>query len=128
MTFRLDQLEAGLKLGMSATAEVVVKQAEGVNVPTSAISAGSVTVLHAGKQERRRVVTGLAGNTSTIILSGLKAAETVVLPAASTTSSSTSSLTSRLGSRLGGGGLGGGGIGGAGLAGGGGAAFFRGGG
>ena len=46
VTFQLDQMAAGLKPGMSATAEVVVKQAEGVNVPTSAISAGSVTVLH----------------------------------------------------------------------------------
>ncbi len=44
VTFQLDQMEPGLKPGMSATAEVVVKQAEGVNVPTSAISAGSVTV------------------------------------------------------------------------------------
>ncbi len=43
VTFQLDQLAPGLKPGMSATAEVVVKQAEGVNVPTSAISAGSVT-------------------------------------------------------------------------------------
>jgi multidrug efflux pump subunit AcrA (membrane-fusion protein) len=130
VTFQLDQLEAGLKVGMSATAEVVVKQAEGVNVPTSAISAGSVTVKRAGKQVRQRVVTGLAGNTSTIILSGLKAGETVVLPAASATSSSTN-LLSKLGSR-GGGGLGGGGIGGAGGGvagrGAGGGAFFRGGG
>ena len=125
VTFQLDQMEPGLKPGMSATAEVVVKQAEGVNVPTSAISAASVTVERSGKQMRQRVTTGLAGNTSTIILSGLKAGETVVLPAASSTSSSTS-LTSRLGSRLGrgGGGLGGGGGGFAG----GGATFFRGGG
>jgi hypothetical protein len=124
VTFQLDQMEPGLKPGMSATAEVVVKQAEGVNVPTSAISAASVTVERSGKQMRQRVTTGLAGNTSTIVLSGLKAGETVVLPAASSTSSSTS-LTSRLGSRLGrgGGGLGGG----AGFAGGG-ATFFRGGG
>ena len=121
VTFQLDQMAAGLKPGMSATAEVVVKQTEGVNVPTSAISADSVTVEQSGKQVRRRVVTGLAGNTSTIVLSGLKAGETVVLPAATSSSSSTS-LTSKLGSRIGGGGLGGG------LAGGGGAAFFRGGG
>jgi multidrug efflux pump subunit AcrA (membrane-fusion protein) len=123
VTFQLDQMESGLKPGMSATAEVVVKQAEGVNVPTSAISADSVTVVRGGKDVRQRVVTGLAGNSSTIILSGLKAGETVVLPEASSTSSSAASLTSRLGSRLGGGGLGGGGGGG-----GGGAAFFRGGG
>jgi HlyD family secretion protein len=129
VTFQLDQIEPGLKPGMSASAEVVVKQAEGVNVPTSAISAGSVTVVRNGKDVRQRVVSGLAGNTATIILSGLKAGETVLLPAATSTSSSTS-LTSRL-SRLagGGGGLGsGGGAGGGGFAGGGGAAFFRGGG
>jgi multidrug efflux pump subunit AcrA (membrane-fusion protein) len=125
VTFQLDQMEAGLKPGMSATAEVVVKQAEGVSVPSSAISGGSVTVVRGGNDVRRRVVTGLAGNTSTIVVSGLKAGETVVLPAATSTSSATS-LTSRL-SRLagGGGGLGGGG---GGFAGGGGAAFFRGGG
>jgi multidrug efflux pump subunit AcrA (membrane-fusion protein) len=125
VTFQLDQVAAGLKPGMSATAEVVVKQEEGVNVPTSAISADTVTVERSGKQVRQRVVTGLAGNTSTIVLSGLKAGETVVLPAASTTSSSGASLTSKLGSRLGGGGLGGGGFAGGG---GGGGAFFRGGG
>ncbi|MGP0100529.1 MAG: efflux RND transporter periplasmic adaptor subunit [Solirubrobacteraceae bacterium] len=126
VTFQLDQLTAGLKLGMSATAEVVVKQAEGINVPTSAITADTVTVERAGKQVRQRVVTGLAGNSSTIVLSGLKAGETVVLPAAASTSSSTSSLLSRIGSRLGGGtGALGGGLGGGG---GGGGAFFRGGG
>ena len=90
VTFQLDQMESGLKPGMSATAEVVVKQAEGVNVPTSAISAGAVTVMSSGKQVSRRVVTGLAGNSSTIVLSGVKAGETVVLPAATSTSSSTS--------------------------------------
>ena len=129
VTFQLDQMEAGLKPGMSATAEVVVKQAEGVNVPTTAISGGSVTVVRGGKDVRQRVVTGLAGNTSTIVLSGLKAGETVVLPAATSTSSSTS-LTSRLSRLAGGGGLGGGAVGGGGFAGGGGggAAFFRGGG
>jgi hypothetical protein len=126
VTFQLDQLAPGIKLGMSATAEVVVKQAEGINVPTSAISAGSVTVERGGKQVHQRVVAGLAGNTSTIVLSGLKAGETVVLPAASTTSSSATNLVSKIGSRLGGAGAGlGGGLGGAG---GGGAAFFRGGG
>lgn len=123
VTFELDQMAAGLKPGMSATAEVVVKQAEGVNVPTSAISAGSVTVLQGSRRERRRVVTGLAGNSSTIVLSGLRAGEKVLLPTA--TSTGASSLTSRLGRALGGGG--GGALGGGGLGGGGGV-FFRGGG
>ena len=123
VTFTLDQMTAGLKPGMSATAEVVVKQAEGLNVPSTAITANSVTVVRAGKDVRQRVVTGLAGNTSTIVLSGLKAGETIVLPAATSTGSSTS-LTSRLSRLAGGGGLGGGG---GGFPGGGGA-FFRGGG
>ncbi len=122
VTFQLDQLASGLKPGMSATAEVVVKQAEGVNVPTTAISADTVTVVHDGTETRRRVVTGLAGDSSTIILSGLSAGEQIVLPVARA-SSTTSSLLSRLGSRTGA-------LGGAagGLGGGGGAAFFGGGG
>jgi multidrug efflux pump subunit AcrA (membrane-fusion protein) len=127
VTFALDQLAAGLKPGMSATAEVVVKQAEGVNIPTSAISGGTVTVLHGSQRERRRVVTGLAGNSTTIVLSGLHAGEKVLLPTA--TSSGTSSLTSRLGRALGGSGVpGGGGAGGLGGGGGGGGVLFRGGG
>ncbi|HUB72535.1 MAG TPA: biotin/lipoyl-binding protein [Solirubrobacteraceae bacterium] len=128
VTFQLDQLAAGIKLGMSATAEVVIEQAEGLNVPTSAITADEVTVERGGKQARRRVVTGLAGNSSTIVLSGLKAGETVVLPAASTTSSSAGSLSSRLASRLGAAAGGLGGAAGAGGLPGGGAALFRGGG
>jgi hypothetical protein len=125
VTFQLDQLESGLKPGMSATAEVVVKQAEGVNVPTSAISGGAVSVVRGGKVVRQPVTTGLAGNSATIILTGLNAGEVVVLP-------STTSTTGASGSRLGGGrGLGGGGLGGAGLGGGGGSpagAFLKGGG
>jgi multidrug efflux pump subunit AcrA (membrane-fusion protein) len=123
VTFQLDQMDSGLKPGMSATAEVVVKQAEGVNVPTSAISAGRVTVVRNGGDVSRNVTTGLAGNSSTIVLSGLRAGETVVLPTATSTRSGTG-LTSRLGSRLGGG-IGGGAGGGLG---GGGAIFLRGGG
>ncbi|HEV7941919.1 MAG TPA: HlyD family efflux transporter periplasmic adaptor subunit [Solirubrobacteraceae bacterium] len=115
VTFTLDQRIEGLRPGMSATAEVVVKQAEGVNVPSSAITGGTVTVLHEGKQVRRSVLTGLAGSTSTIVVSGLSAGEQVVLPAARSTSS-TSSLLSRLGSRLGGSGLGGGAFRGGGFA------------
>jgi hypothetical protein len=79
-----------------------------------------VTVVRNGKHERQRVSTGLAGDSSTIVTSGLKVGETVVLPSVSTTSSSRT--TTRIGG-LGGGGLGGGGFGGAG-----GGAFFRGGG
>ncbi|HUA74405.1 MAG TPA: HlyD family efflux transporter periplasmic adaptor subunit [Solirubrobacteraceae bacterium] len=126
VTFALDQLTAGLKPGMSATAEVVVQQAEGVNVPSSAISGGSVTVIEGGKQVQRPVTTGLAGDSTTIVLSGLKAGERVALPLAS--SGGGANLLSRLGSRSGGsgsirsglgGGFSGGFAGGAGGAGGG---------
>jgi hypothetical protein len=111
VTFQLNQMEAGLRPGMSATAEVVVKQEEGVNVPTSAISGGAVTVIENGKHLRRRVVTGLAGNSSTIILSGLNAGERVALPVAAATLGG--SPVRGLGARGGlGGGLGGGGLGG----------------
>lgn len=94
VTFQIDQLTANLRPGMSAAAEVVVSQAEGVNVPTSAISGGSVTVMENGKQVIRPVTTGLAGNSTTIILSGLKSGEQVVEKIASTTGSS-SSLASK---------------------------------
>jgi multidrug efflux pump subunit AcrA (membrane-fusion protein) len=105
-------MEPGLKPGMSATAEVVVRQEEGVNVATSAISGGAVTVLENGKHVRRRVVTGLAGNSSTIILSGLNAGEKVALPVALPASGASGvrgigGLGRGLGGGLGGGGLGG---------------------
>lgn len=129
VTFDLDQLDEGIKPGMSATAEVVVKQASGLNVPSSAITDGTVTVVSGSRREVRRVTTGLAGDSSTIVLSGLQAGETVALPSVTTTKST-------LGSGLGSGrttrGLGGfGGAGGGAFAipgGGGGGAFFRGGG
>ena len=95
VTFHLDQLVAGLKAGMSAGAEVVIKQAEGLNVLTSAISNGSVTVVRDGKDVSQSVTTGLAGNTSTIILSGLTAGETVLLPSTKTTSTGSSASSTR---------------------------------
>jgi multidrug efflux pump subunit AcrA (membrane-fusion protein) len=111
VTFGLDQGAEGLKVGMSATAEAVVKQAEGIDVPTSAIKRGAVTVVRGGKQVTQPVTTGLAGDSSTIILSGLNVGEEVVLPTANT---SGASLSSRLGSRAGGRGGFGGALGGGG--------------
>jgi multidrug resistance efflux pump len=124
VTFQLDQTESGLKPGMSATAEIVVSEAEGINVPTSAIKAGSVTVLRGGKQVTQSVSTGMAGNSSTIVLSGLNVGETVVLPTVSTGTGSSSSLFGGRGiSRSGLGGLGGG-LGKSGFPGGGGGVFI----
>lgn len=106
VTFQLEQTSAGLKPGMTVTAEVVIKQAEGVNVATSAIKNGSVTVLRNGKKIQRSVTTGLAGDTRTLVTSGLKAGETIVL---SSTSAGTGSSTIGQG-KAGGGGVGGGDI------------------
>jgi multidrug efflux pump subunit AcrA (membrane-fusion protein) len=126
VTFHLDQMAAGLKPGMSASGEIVVQQEEGVSVPSSAVADGSVTVLHGAREARQTVTTGLVGDSSTIVTSGLSAGETVVLPQARSTGSS--SLSSLLRSRLGGssGTLGGGG--GGVFIGGGGGAFRAGGG
>ncbi len=106
VTFQLEQSTAGLRPGMSASAEVVVKQAEGLSVPNSAITAGTVTVLSGGKQVRHQVSTGLVGDSSTIVLSGLQLGQQVVLPTASI--SGASSLGTRLAGRLGGAGAAGG--------------------
>lgn len=124
VTFALDQMDPGLKPGMSATAEVVVKQEAGVSVPSSAISGATVTVVRGGKDVRQQVSTGLAGNSTTIVLSGLRAGETVLLPQA-TTGTGSSGLGSLLRSRLGGAGPGGGGGGAFFGGGGGGGAVFK---
>jgi len=111
VTFALDRTEPGLKSGMTANVDVIVSEADNVlHVPTAAVtgrgSNASVTVLRSGKQVRVPVVAGLAGDSSTAILSGLKNGETVVLPTVSITSTGTgsSSQTGGFGGRFGGGG------------------------
>jgi multidrug efflux pump subunit AcrA (membrane-fusion protein) len=118
VTFQLEQMRSGLKPGMSATAGVVVKQAEGIDIPTSAISGDTVTVVRDGKDVSQAIAKGLSGDTSTIVLSGLKVGETVVLPEARSTSSSTGA-SSKAGSSTSSGTLGGSAAGGLGAAGGG---------
>jgi macrolide-specific efflux system membrane fusion protein len=114
---------------MSASASVIVSQAQGVTVPNSAVSAtgsiATVTLVRNGKSTQQQVAIGLRGDSRTQIVSGLSAGDqlavTTTLPALSTGSASTSGTGS---GTLGGatarpGGFGGGGGGGA--AGGGGA-------
>ena len=112
VTFQLDQHVSGLKVGMSATAEVVVKQADGLNIPTSAIKGGTVTVLRNGKHVTQTVTTGLAGDSTTIVLTGLTEGERVVQTIAASSGSSSSPFGSGGSSRSRGlgGGLGGGGF------------------
>jgi hypothetical protein len=128
-TLTLDQTDARVKPGMSASASVIVSQAQGVTVPNSAVSGtgsiDTVTLVRNGKSTQQQVAIGLRGDSRTQIVSGLSAGDqlavTTTLPALGTGTASTSGTG---GGTLGGatvrpGGFGGGG--GAGGAGGGGA-------
>lgn len=85
-TILLTQRAKGLRAGMSASAEVVVEQvADAITVPNEAIASGpskTVTVQAAGRETQKTVETGLVGDESTEILSGLEPGETLVLPEA----------------------------------------------
>jgi multidrug efflux pump subunit AcrA (membrane-fusion protein) len=113
--------------GMSATATIVTGQAQGVTLPTDAVTGDTVDLDTNGKITTQSVTVGLKGTSREVIESGLKAGQevqvTITLPSlgTSTTSTSSSSATSRFG---GAGGFGGGGAGGGAAA----RAFFGGGG
>jgi macrolide-specific efflux system membrane fusion protein len=124
VTLTLEQGAAGLRDGMTATAQIVVSSASGaVTVPSGAITTrggtSTVTVVSNGKQTPRQVVTGVVGDSTTQIISGLSAGEQVAIPivtaSASAGATSAAGLAGRLGAAggFGGGGFGGGGGGGA---------------
>jgi macrolide-specific efflux system membrane fusion protein len=78
---------------MSASAEVVVEQAkDALTVPSEAISQGpggkTVTVEEDGKEVTKTVSTGLVGDETTEVVSGVKAGETLVLPEATVAAAS----------------------------------------
>jgi multidrug efflux pump subunit AcrA (membrane-fusion protein) len=111
VTFRLDQLASGLKAGMTATARVVVKQVgNAVNVTSAAVSGSTVTLLKNGRHVSTPVTTGVVGDSTTQLLSGVKAGDQVVVTIAPTASSTNSG--SRSGAAGGFGGAAGGGLGG----------------
>ncbi len=138
VTLALDQGSSQLKPGMTATAQVVVSQAEGaVSVPSTAISRtggqSTVTVRTNGKDVVTPVTTGVVGDSTTQILSGLSPGQQVVITTRinlGTTGTTTGTGTGAIGAAaggLGGGGLGGGGGGFARAFGGGGGGGFAGG-
>jgi len=117
VTFALDRANKQLKPGMTASVAVTVAEKDNVlQVPSAAVTGSGrnarVTVLKNGTSQTVPVVAGLKGDTSTEIVSGLTAGETVVTSIASATSSS-GSATGTTGGRglgsFGGGGFGGGG-------------------
>jgi uncharacterized membrane protein YgcG len=123
-TLTLDQTNSQVKPGMSASASIIVAQAQGVNVPNSAItgtgSIATVTLDKNGKKTQQQVAVGLRGTTRTQIVSGLSAGDqlavtTTLPPLTSGTSTTSSTGSGTLGGttvRPGGFGGGGGGFGG----------------
>lgn len=88
VTLQLDQSEHGLRPGMSASAQIVVSQVQdAVNLPSSAVNGSgrnaSVELVTGGKQTRTPVVTGMVGDSSTQIITGVEAGAQVALPSVS---------------------------------------------
>jgi macrolide-specific efflux system membrane fusion protein len=131
VTLTLDQNASGVKPGMSASAAVIVGQAQGITVPNAAVSGtgslATVTVLDNGKPTQQQVAVGLRGDSRTQIISGLKAgAQVLITTTLPPLSSATTSTTGASSGTLGGTGTRPGGLGGAGAGGfGGGAAGGR---
>ncbi len=142
VTIDFDQGSSKLRPGMTASAQIVSSEVGGaIQVPTSAITrrggTTTVTVLRGSKRFQQPVITGVAGDSSTQILSGLSVGERVAIPIP--TGGGTGTGFGPGGNRVpgffgggGGGGFGGGGGGfgggGGGFGGGGGGGGFRGGG
>jgi macrolide-specific efflux system membrane fusion protein len=122
VTFALDRANKQLKPGMTASVAVTIAEKDNVvQVPTAAVTGNGqsarVTVQKNGVSETVPVVAGLAGDSSTEIVSGLTPGQTYVISTtvARTTGTGTgTAATTPGGTRAGGGlgGLGGGGFGG----------------
>jgi multidrug efflux pump subunit AcrA (membrane-fusion protein) len=114
VTVSLDQQDARVRPGMSASVSVVTRQADGVNLPSAAVTGTSgtvshVTVLRDGRRISTAILVGLVGTDRTQIVSGLRAGQQVLvtetLPPLGTGASSTgSSPTGPTGRGFGGGG------------------------
>jgi hypothetical protein len=105
---------------MSATADIVVARVTGLAVPSQALRGSNVTVERGGKRTTERVQTGIVGDSSTQVVSGLNAGDKVIVTSTSALSGRTASGQGTQGQT--------GGLGARGLGGGGGAAGFGGGG
>jgi multidrug efflux pump subunit AcrA (membrane-fusion protein) len=122
VTIALESPPSTVKVGMTADVSVVVQTVSNtLELPSAAITTtgpiSTVTVLASGKKTVTRVTTGVVGDSTTQVLSGVKVGQVVVEPVASVSASTTGSTsTGGLGGGLtGGGGFGGGGFGGGGF-------------
>jgi macrolide-specific efflux system membrane fusion protein len=121
VTFALDRANKQLKPGMTATVAVTIAEKDNVlQVPSAAVTGSGrnarVTVQKNGVSQTVPVVAGLAGDSSTQIVSGLTAGQTYVISTtvARSTGAATGTSTTPAVRPGGGGGLGGGGFGGGG--------------
>jgi macrolide-specific efflux system membrane fusion protein len=121
VTFALDRANKQLKPGMTASVAVTVAEKDNVlQVPSTAVTGSGrtarVTVQKNGVSQTVPVVAGLAGDSSTEIVSGLTAGQTYVISTTvvRTTGATGTSATPGTRSGRGFGGLGGGGFGGGG--------------
>jgi macrolide-specific efflux system membrane fusion protein len=120
VTFALDQANKQLKPGMTANVAVTVAEKDNVlQVPSAAVTGSGrnarVTVLKNGVSQTVPVIAGLAGDSSTEIVSGLTAGETYVISTTVARSTGTATGTTTTPATRGLGGLGGGGFGGGGV-------------
>ena len=105
VTLSLEQNDARVKPGMSASAAVVVSQGQGVTVPNDAVtgtgSLGTVTEISNGTSVQKQVLVGLRGDSRTLIVSGLQAGAQLVvtetLPSESSTTATTATTSSTSG-------------------------------
>jgi hypothetical protein len=113
VTLTLDQTGKALKAGMSATADIVTDQVTGIAIPSQALSGSTVTVVGKdGTQTSQRVQTGVVGDSTTQVLSGVSVGDKVVVRSAAATAGAAAAgsnqINNALRNRAGGNGLGGG--------------------
>jgi uncharacterized membrane protein YgcG len=110
VTIVLDQGSTTARVGMSASADVVVSQVSGLTVPTQAVRGSTVTLVNNGKKVTTPVQTGVVGDTTTQIVSGVKAGDQVYVESPSAAAGAAATGSAQQNGRTGaGGGLGGGG-------------------
>jgi hypothetical protein len=128
VTLTLGQTGKALKAEMSATADIVTDEVTGIAIPSQALSGSTVTIESKdGKRTTQRVQTGVVGDSTTQVVSGLNVGDKVVIRSAAATAGAAAStgsnqINNALRNRVGGGG----GLGGGGLGGGGGGQVFAG--
>ncbi|MGA7398094.1 MAG: HlyD family efflux transporter periplasmic adaptor subunit [Solirubrobacterales bacterium] len=111
VTVSISQTSAEVRPGMSATVAIVTDQVSGaITVPNQAVSGGTVEIRDSGGETESVIVeTGLVGDSSTEIVSGLDAGDTVVIPQVEITTDSGETGDERSATGLGGGAADGGG-------------------